>query len=478
MTGPARRSISCNNTQWRLSIQPESPLLRSPVVAALRKRIRGAIHEPCDPDYSVARRVWNAAIDRQPGAIIMAADAEDVALAVRISSDHGVSVTVRGGGHNVAGRAVADGALMVDLSGMRDVVVNAKSRTASVQGGALWHDIDVATARCGLVTTGGLISSTGVGGFTLGGGAGWLMRRHGLAIDNLQGAGVILADGRFVRASSEEHPELFWALRGGAGGFGVVTNFDFKLHPLKQVLAGAVIRPLAEAGATLRDFRDLFAEAPDDLGGMAVLAHAPSLPFLDAAWHGKPVVAVMICWCGDPTEGERILEPLRRRGAPLADHIGPIPYVQWQHLQDPNAPLGRYQYWKTASFAHLDDIAIDTLLEGLGDGLPTRHSEIHIQPMGGAVARVPADDTAFASRHAQVFINFIGTTPWPAEFDRLRDRVRRLCGLVAPYALTTLLPNFANRDDGDVTLQADTSQGQRLATLRRQFDSRGMFVRE
>jgi FAD/FMN-containing dehydrogenase len=387
-------------------------------------------------------------------------------------------VTIRGGGHNVAGRAVADGALMLDLSALRNVVVNAKSQTASVQGGALWHDIDVATARDGLATTGGLISSTGVGGFTLGGGAGWLMRRYGLAIDNLQSAGVILADGRFVRASQEEHPDLFWALRGGAGGFGVVTHFEFKLHALDRVLAGVVIRPFAEASVALRAFRDFVSQAPDEFGGMVVIAHAPPLPFLDAAWHGRPVVASMMCWCGDLAAGERIMEPLRRFGTPLADHIGPMPYVQWQHLQDSNAPLGRYQYWKTASLADLDDAAIDAILETVADGLPTRQSEIHIQPMGGAVARATERDTAFSNRNAPFFVNLLGITPWEDEFDLLRERVKYQYTRITPYALSTLLPNFSNQDDGDVMIKSDAAHGDRIASLRRRFDPRAMFVRD
>jgi FAD/FMN-containing dehydrogenase len=224
-------------------MQEEVPALRPAVISALRQQLRGQILEPHEGGYLPSRRVWNAAISRRPAAIVVCADAEDIALAVRIAADHHLAVTVRGGGHNVAGRAVADGQLMLDLSRMRHVEVYAERRMVAVQGGALWHDVDVATAKQGLATTGGLVSGTGVGGLTLGGGAGWLMRRYGLACDNLLAAGVVLADGRFVRASADEHADLYWGLRGGAGALGVVTSFEVQLHPLRQVLAGLVRVP-------------------------------------------------------------------------------------------------------------------------------------------------------------------------------------------------------------------------------------------
>jgi hypothetical protein len=278
----------------------------------------------------------------------------------------------------VAGRAVANGAVLLDLSRMREVTVNDRAKVAVVQGGALWHDVDVATARAGLATTGGMVSSTGVGGLTLGGGTGWLMRRHGLAIDNLVAAGVVLADGRVVRASATENAELFYGLRGGAGGLGVVTSFEFRLHPVRQVLAGLIVRRAAEASDTLRIFRDFASEAPDELCGVLVIARAPPLPFLPECWHGEPVIMSALCWCGDPGAGERVLEPLHRFGSPLAVSIGPMPYVQWQHMLDGSSPAGRHQYWKNATFEVLSDSTI-SLLAGAANDLPSRYSEIHLQ---------------------------------------------------------------------------------------------------
>ncbi|MDE2294275.1 MAG: FAD-dependent oxidoreductase [Gammaproteobacteria bacterium] len=445
------------------------------VVRDLRRALRGALLLPDDPAYARTRRVWNAAIDRRPAAIAVCADAEDVAHALRVTSDHGLPVTVRGGGHNVAGRAVADGVLMVDLAGLRGVSVNPAVAVASVQGGALWHDVDVATARHGLATTGGLVSSTGVGGFTLGGGTGWLMRRHGLAIDNLVAANVVLADGRLVRCDADEHADLFWGLRGGAGGFGAVTSFDFRLHPLRQVLAGVVIRPPAEAATAIRLFGDFAADAPDAFCGMLVLAHAPPLPFLDAAWHGRPVVITALCWAGDLAAGERAIEPLRAFGAPLADHVGPMPYLQWQHLQDGGAPLGRCQYWKTASFAGLTDALVGRLADA-ATALPTPQSELHLQHLGGAVGRGPPDQTSFAQRQTAFFVNMIGVTPWPEELPALRERTRAMYRRLASEPLPRQLPNFCDGDDGDAALVVGDAIGERLAALRRRYDPSARFA--
>jgi FAD/FMN-containing dehydrogenase len=437
--------------------------------------VRGEVLLPGDATYAIGRRCWNASVDRWPPGIVRCQDAEDVTRTLRITTEYGLPVTVRGGGHNVAGRGVADEALLIDLSRMRAVSIHAEHRMAEVQGGALWHDVDVAAARHGLATTGGMVSSTGVGGFTLGGGAGWLMRRFGLAIDNLRAASIVLADGRFVRASADEHPDLFWGLRGGGGGLGVVTGFEFALHPLRQVYAGVVVRPAEEAALVLRAFRDFTKEAPDAFCGMVVLAHAPPLPFLDAAWHGRPVVVTPLCWSGDLAAAEDVLAPLRRAGSPLVDHLGPMPYVQWQHLQDAGAPSGRYHYWKTASYRSLPDTAIETLAAA-ALSLPTPVSEIHVQNLGGAVERVPQNETPFAQRDAGVFVNLIGTTQWPDEFPSMRERVRALYERMAAGALPRPLPNFSDRDDGRVCDQLGPETAERLQTLRRRYDPAGRFA--
>jgi FAD binding domain len=449
--------------------------LPSQAVEALRRHVQGELLLPSDTGYGLGRRVWNASIDRRPAAIVRCKDAEDVTQALRIAADHDLRVTARGGGHNVAGRALADEALLIDLSRMRTVSVHPGNRTAEVQGGALWHDLDVATAHCGLATTGGMVSSTGVGGFTLGGGAGWLMRKHGLAADNLVSASVVLADGRFVRASREEHTDLFWGLRGGSGGLGVVTVFEFALHPVDRVFAGIVIRPAEQAALILRAFRDFVAEAPDEFCGMVVLTHAPPLPFLDAAWFGRPVVITALCWCGEPASAEGALAPLRRVGSPIVDHVAPMPYVQWQHLQDVGAPPGRHHYWKTASFRRLPDSAIEVLADAV-QSLPTRHTELHVQHLGGAVARIPSDATCFAQRDATMFVNLIGASTWPEEFLSTRAWVRALHERIQGDALPRMLPNFSDRDDGRIVDQLGPAAAERLLALRRRYDPTGRFT--
>jgi FAD binding domain len=445
------------------------------VVTALRAQVRGDVIMPSDDAYAAARRVWNAAIDRRPSAIVVCADAEDVSFAVRVAAENGLQMTIRGGGHNVAGRSIREGTLLLDLSRLRNITVNRDSRIGTVQGGALWRDVDGATTAQGLATTGGLVSSTGVGGLTLGGGAGWLMRKHGLACDNLRSAGVVLADGRFVRASAEEHPDLYWGLRGGAGGLGIVTSFEFQLHPLREVLVGLVIHPADRALEALRAFRDFAANAPDEFCGIAVIANAPPLPFLDPAWHGRTVVILAVCWSGEIAAGERELAALRGHGQPLADHVGPMPYAKWQQMQDPGAPAGSYYYWKTANYSALNE---STLLElaAAAQRLPSPRSEIHVQHMGGAVARVPADESAFAHRNAQFFVNLIGIAGDAAQVASLRENVRGLYDAVSRDALPSTLPNFGDQDDTDEVRQFGSEHAARLHALRRKYDPAGILT--
>lgn len=450
----------------------EPATIRASILDALRSHLRGTTLVPGDKGYDIARRVWNGAIDRHPSGIIGCADAEDISHAVRIATDNGLPLTVRGGGHNVAGRSIRDGSLLLDLSKLRDVVVNQESRVATVQGGAVWRDVDKATAIEGLATTGGLVSSTGIGGFTLGGGAGWLMRKHGLACDNLRGAGVVLADGRFIRASAQEHADLYWGLRGGAGGLGVVTSLEFQLHPLREVLAGLIIHPAERAADALRAFRDFAANAPDEFCGIAVIAHGPPLPFLDSAWHGRPVILFAVCWSGALAAGEQALAALRGHGQPLVDHVGQMPYAQWQQMLDPMAPRGHYYYWKTANYAALSDATV-TELAATANRLPTMRSEIHVQHMGGAVARIAGEDTAFAHRNAQFFINFIGVTDASSAMIPMREGVRALYDKAAREALPGAMTNFTDQDDADPVRRFGSQNAARLAGLRRKYDPTG-----
>jgi FAD/FMN-containing dehydrogenase len=453
----------------------DSSALNDGVLRELRGNLRGTVTVATDADYAAARRVWNGAIDRYPAAVITCSDAEDVAAALRIATARGLAVTVRGGGHNVAGRCIRDGALLLDLSRLNGVAVNTESRIATVQGGALWRDVDAATARAGLATTGGLVSSTGVGGFTLGGGAGWLMRKHGLACDNVIAASVILSDGRVVRASAAEHADLYWALRGGAGGLGVVTSFDFRTYPLRNVFAGLIIHSGEHALEALQVFRDFATDAPDEFCGLAVVANAPPLPFLDSQWHGRPVVIHAVCWAGDQSTAERVLAPLRGFGRPLAEHLGWMPYVHWQQLQDPSAPAGLRYYWKTANYRSVGDSTLQ-VLAAAAQQLPTPRSEIHLQHMGGAVGRVAPGDTAFAQRAANFFVNLIGITDRAEAMPGMRERVRELYARITPEAMATIQPNFSDQDDAQAERQFGDEIAGRLATLRRRYDARGLLA--
>jgi FAD/FMN-containing dehydrogenase len=450
------------------------PTLKASVRDALRARLRGITLLPGDPEYDSARRVWNGAIDRRPSCIIRCADAEDVSHTVRIAADNGLKLTIRGGGHNVAGRSIGDGKLLLDLSGLRQVTVNRDSRVATVQGGALWRDVDAATAAEGLATTGGLISTTGVGGFTLGGGAGWLMRKQGLACDNVRSFGVVLADGRFIRASASEHADLYWGLRGGGGGLGVVTSFEFQLHPLREVFAGLVVHSAEQGAGALRFFRDFASSAADEFCGIAVIANAPPLPFIDPEWHGRPVIMFAMCWSGDLEAGERALAPLRGWGSPLFDHVGVMPYAQWQRMQDPAAPRGHFYYWKTANFATISDATL-TDLAAMAHCLPTMRSEIHVQHMGGAVARFPAADAAFAHRDARFFVNYIGQTDTVGAVGQLRTAIRDLHDKACGDALPGILTNFTDQDDNDLARQFGVQNAARLSSLRRIYDTAGIL---
>ena len=444
------------------------------IVPALRSRLNGAVHGPGDDGYEDARRVWNGAVSRRPCAVARCADVSEVQHALRTAREQGVQVTVRGGGHNVAGMSVGEGALLIDLCGMRTVHVDASRGIAHIGGGALWSDVDAATASFGMATTGGLISSTGVGGFTLGGGAGWLMRRFGLACDNMIGADLVLADGILVRVAAATQPDLFWALRGGAGGLGVVTSFELRLHPVVDVLAGLLVFDGAETADVLRRFRDVVADAPDECCAMVVMANAPPLPFLASDWHGLPVCIVAVCCTGDVGIGERFVEELRRGAAPLADHVGTMPYVEWQRQLDPGAPPGRHQYWKNVNFERLDDLTVDALARA-ATRRPTPLTELHVQHLGGAVARIPLAETAFTQREARFFVNLMGAEKAPSEFDALRSWIRGLAVELSDHALPGRMPNFSDGDDPDPAHHAAGDQARRLRELRSRFDE-GLFA--
>jgi FAD/FMN-containing dehydrogenase len=441
----------------------------------LADAMRGSLLRPDSPDYEQRRHVWNGAIDRRPLAIARCEDAEDVAIVVKFAASERLPLTVRGGGHNVAGLAVRDGSLMLDLGALNRVEVDAQARIARVEGGALWREVDAATQSHGLATTGGFVSSTGVGGLTLGGGVGWLMRQYGLAIDNLLSADIVLADGRCVVASADQHADLFWALRGGAGGLGVVTRFVFRLHTVSMVLAGAVFHPIEAAPALLRTFREFTPTAPEQGTCMLVFGAAPPAPFLPPQVHGQRVVALAYCWSGDPADGEQALAPLTGFGEPLGKVGGVMPYAAWQQSFDVHAPAGDRYYWTTSTLDGLDDALVDALVHDAATS-PDPLCEVHVHHLGGAVAKVPTEASAFVHRDAPFFINAIGHAGSAETFPAVREWVRGLRSSLAPWARDGMQANFAGEVDDWQVQTHDATARSRLQKLRLQYDPAGLFL--
>jgi FAD/FMN-containing dehydrogenase len=381
---------------------------------------RGRLIGADDPDYDTARAVWNGAIDRRPRLIARCTGPADVVAAVRYARNHDVEIAIRGGGHNVAGTAVCDDGIVIDLSAMRAVRVDPVARKAWVQGGALWGDVDHETQAHGLATTGGIISHTGVAGLTLGGGIGWLMRKHGLAIDSLLAVDVVTADGDLLRASQDEHPDLFWALRGGGGNFGVVTSFEFRVHPVGPiVLAGPILWDATDARDVLRFYRDFAREAPDELGTVVRFGTAPPLPDIPEELHWRPVVMVGSCYAGPIEDAERVVRPLRAFRTPLLDLVGPRPYEAFQGALDSTVPHGWQYYWKSTHLPELSDDLID-VLAAHAFACSSPRSYVAMFHLGGAVSRVAEGATAFGNRQAAHAITLDGV--WrPGEDHGERD---------------------------------------------------------
>jgi len=361
---------------------------------------RGRLIRVDDTDYDSARAVWNGAIDRRPRLIARCIGSADVVAAVRFAREHDLEIAIRGGGHNVAGTAVCDDGIVIDLSAMRAVRVDPAARRAWVQGGALWGDVDHETQAHGLATTGGIVSHTGVAGLTLGGGIGWLMRKHGLTVDNLLAAEVVTADGKLLRASEDEHPDLFWALRGGGGNFGVVTSFEFCLHAVgPTVLAGPILWDASDAAEVLRFYRDFVRDAPDELGTVVRFGTVPPLPVIPGNLHWRPVVMVGTCYAGPIEDGERALRPLRASRTPLLDLIGQKPYAGFQGALDSTVVHGWNYYWKSTHLPELSDDLIDVIAAHAFSCASPR-SYVALFHLKGAVSRATAGGTAFGNRQA------------------------------------------------------------------------------
>jgi FAD/FMN-containing dehydrogenase len=444
-------------------------------LVALRALLGGQALLPGDPGYDQARTVWNATVDRRPGLVVRCAVPTDVIQAMRFARQHDLLVAVRAGGHNIAGKAVADGALLIDLSQMRSVRVDRAARVAWVEPGATLGDFDRETQAFGLTTPVGINSTTGIAGLTLGGGFGWTSRKFGMSIDNLIGADVVTADGQLRRASEKENADLFWALRGGGGNFGIVTGFEFRLHALEpQVLSGLLVHPFADAPELLGAYRSFVAQAPEELTAWVVLRKAPPLPFLPEQWHGKEVMIIAVCFLGDPGEGERALAPLRKLGQPIADVIGLHPFVGWQQAFDPLLTPGARNYWKSHDFSELNDELFAELVNFAGR-LPTPECEIFIANVGGAMARVAADATAFAGRDAKFVMNV--HTRWQEARDDARciRWAREFYDATRPYASSTAYVNFLSEEDGERLSSTYGGNYGRLSKIKAKYDPKNVF---
>jgi FAD/FMN-containing dehydrogenase len=457
------------------TLEASTKTIPQDTVSALRGTLRGPVALPGEDGYEAARSIWNAMIDRRPGLVIRCLGAADVINAVKLARDEKLLVAVRAGGHNIAGNAVCDGGLLIDLSLMKSVRVDPASRTARVEPGATLADFDKEAQEFGLVTPLGINSTTGVAGLTLGGGFGWTTRKFGLTIDNLISADVVTADGKLVRASEKENPDLFWALRGGGGNFGVVTSFEFKLHPLgPEVLSGLIVHPLEKAGELLPEFRRIAKRSPDELTTWVVMRKGPPLPFLPAEWHGKEVLVFAACYSGDIKEGEKALKDLRALGKPIVDVISPHPFVAWQAAFDPLLTPGARNYWKSHDFADLPDAAINVILDGVRT-LPSPECEVFIAHVGGAMARVAANATAYPNRDAHFTMNV--HTRWQ---DKAQDSTciawaRQLFKAAAPFASGSVYVNFMPDDERDRIENAYGANYRRLVEIKHRYDPNNLF---
>ncbi len=461
-----------NNEQVRITAERAAP--DRGVVEAFAAGLRGEMLWPGVAGYDGARRVWNGMIDRRPALIARCAGAADVAAAVRFARAHGLLVAVRGGGHHVAGSAVCDGGLVIDLSGMKGIRVDPAAGAVRAEAGVTWGELDRATQIWGLATPGGVVSDTGIAGLTLGGGLGWLRRKHGLAIDNLLAVEIVTADGRLRRASAREESDLFWAVRGGGGNFGVVTAFEYRLHPVgPEVMFCFVFYPARVAGAALRFFRGYCAGAPDEVSAFAILGTVPATPLFPVDAHGADFVLFAACHAGPVEEGARALQPLRELGAPLADLSAPMPFVEVQATFDADYPAGELRYyWKSRYLDALSDAAIDRLL-ALAAERPSPLSTVDIWQLGGAMSRVGAGDTAFGRRDAPFLLGVEANWAAPAEDERNIAWARRACAAMAPFATARPYPNLEAGEG--LARAAYGANYDRLVALKRRYDPANLF---
>jgi FAD/FMN-containing dehydrogenase len=457
------------------NVSPEGVRPILPELTALRASLRGQCCVAGDPGYDEARTIWNAMIDRSPDVIVRCAGAADVIQAVHFANHHNLSISMRGGGHNIAGNAVGHDGLMVDLSLINSVRVDPQVRRARVGPGATLADVDKETQAFALAVPTGINSTTGIAGLTLGGGFGWLTRPFGMTIDNLISADVVTAKGELVHASAGENPDLFWAIRGGGGNFGIVTSFEFQLHPVgPQVFSGLIVHPIDKAKELLKGYQRVATEAPDELTIWAVMRKAPPLPFIPNEWHGREVLVFAACYAGVLADGEKAVVPLRSLGKPIADVLGPHPFVGWQTAFDPLLTPGARNYWKTHDFTKLSDAAIETVTRAVLS-LPGPECEIFFAQVGGAMSRQAPQATAYPHRGAHFIMNV--HTRWR---DAAQDGVyiawaRELFKAMEPFASGSAYVNFMPADEPERIEKVYGENYQRLVKAKQRWDPDNRF---
>jgi FAD/FMN-containing dehydrogenase len=450
-------------------------VLSEGALAGLASTLAGELMVPGTDGYDEARTLWNAMADRRPGLIVECANTSDVVRCVRFAREHSLLVSVGGAGHNIAGNAACDDGFMISLRKMKSVQVDADGKRASVEPGVTLGELDAATQAYGLATPTGINSTTGIAGLTLGGGFGWLSRKHGLTADNLVSAEMVTAKGDVITVGAGENPDLYWGIRGGGGNFGIVTSFEFRLHPVgPEVLSGMVVYPYSEATAVLRHYRDFVKNAPDEVTVWVVMRKAPPLPFLPEEVHGTEVVILAALYAGDMAEGEKALQPLRDYGSPIADVISPHPFTGFQAAFDPLLTPGERNYWKSHDFLSLSDGLLDAALPYVGS-LPSDSCEIFFAHMGGATSRVPADATAYRHREAQFIMNVHGRWHDAGDDEKCVAWCRDLFDATTPFATGGVYVNFMTEEEMDRVESAYGESYKKLVALKDRYDPENLF---
>jgi FAD/FMN-containing dehydrogenase len=446
-------------------------------VAGLRKALRGVLLQPSDQAYGDARAIWNGMITRQPALIARVSGVADVVTCVNFARENGFPLSIRGGGHNVAGTALCEGGLTVDMSLRRGVRVDPIRETIRVEAGATWGDVDHETAPFGLVVPSGIVSTTGVAGFTMGGGFGWTSRKFGYAADNLLSVDIVTADGEPRHASKTQNADLFWALRGGGGNFGAVTSFEFRAHRHgPRTICGMVVYPMAKACLVMEQYRQITAIAPDELCCLLILRIAPAAPFLPEELHGKPIASIAVCWAGDPASGEDAVHPLKTFGNPIVDTIVPKPFYEHQTMLDAGQPFGRRYYWKSDYFAALGDELINTMIEH-AERITSPHSAVLLMHLGGAPARVDPTTNAVGLRAAPYVLNIQAAWESPQEDRRHLAWAREHWDATRPFSTGSAYINFMTDDEGQARVHAAYGDDvyARLRDVKTKFDPGNLF---